>query len=101
MDVVTNVKATVNVDRKNSVKTLDANRRVHSVESELHVFVLLIIVLYANVQKDILAARIRSVDRNVTEMLIVPQIDRLVSTESVKILAMGLVVLGLIVIYEV
>lgn len=99
VDVDMNVKATENVDPKNFVKTSDANRLVHSVEPALHVLVLRIIVLYANVQKDTLAAHTQSVDRNVTEMLIVPRVDRLVSTESVKILAMVHVVLMLIVIY--
>lgn len=51
VDVDTNVKATENVELKNFVKTSDANRPVHSVEPALHVFVLRIIVLYANARK--------------------------------------------------
>lgn len=44
--------------------------------------------------------RTQSVDRNVMEMLIVRQIDRLVSTVFVRILAMEHVVSEPIVIYE-
>lgn len=101
MDVDTNVKATESVEPKNSVKTSDVSRLARSAELEPLAFAPRIIVLYANVQKDILAVPTQNVDRNVMEMLIALQVDRPVSTESVKILATERAVLGLIVIYEV
>lgn len=98
MVVVVNVSLMVNVVELNIATTSSACQDVNNVEKEQHAQEYKAIVLYVNVQQDILEVHYLNVDQNVMEIVIVPEVVQLVTMEFARILVLVLVELVLIVI---
>ena len=88
----------VNVVELNIATTSSVCLDVNNVEKEQHAQEYKDIVLYVNVQQDILEVHYLNVVQNVMEIVIVPEVVQLVTMESARIHVLVLVELVLIVI---